>query len=73
MKESIVYLLILVFTETGAEKPTLKIMVKPDQVSCEQSRAAIQQGSVHPLQVCQCVPFDLDRASQVARDKSDRR
>ena len=51
MKESIVYLLILVFTEAGEEKPTLKILVNPDQVSCEQSRAAIQKGSVHPLQV----------------------
>lgn len=67
MKESIVYLLILVFTETGAPKPTLKMTVMRDQLSCEQSRVAVEKGSVFPLQVCQCVPLDLEKAGKIAK------
>jgi hypothetical protein len=67
MKETIVYLLILVFTETGAAKPTLKITVMRDQLSCEQSRVAIEKGSVYPVQVCQCVPLDLEKAGKIKK------
>lgn len=73
MKESIVYLLVLVFTETGAAKPTLKITVTRDQVSCEQSRVAIEKGSVFPVQICQCVPLDLEKAGKIAKDRERER
>jgi hypothetical protein len=69
VKESIVYLLVLVFSETGAAKPTLKITVTPNQLSCEQSRVAIEKGSVYPIQICQCVPLDLEKAGKIAKQR----
>ncbi|HET9653134.1 MAG TPA: hypothetical protein VFP36_13120 [Usitatibacter sp.] len=67
MSETIVWLLIVVFTETGAAKPTLKITVKPDQLSCEQLRLAMTKGSAYPLDLAQCVPFDLAKAADVLK------
>lgn len=69
MKESIVYLLILVFTETGAPKPTVKITVTPDRVSCERSREAVQKGSAYPLLVCECAALDVRKVNAVMQGR----
>lgn len=67
MKESLIYLLILVYTDPGAAKPTVNITVLPDQVACEQSRVAVQKGSVVPLLVCQCAPIDLKKVEEMRK------
>ena len=67
MKESIVYLLILVFTESGAPKPTVKITVTHDRVACERMRVAAQKGAVVALQVAECAPLDLRRVNEVLK------
>jgi hypothetical protein len=69
MNESIVYLLILVFTEPGLPSPTVKITVTRDQVACEQARVAIKKGSVFPVQVAQCAPLDLEKAGKIAKPR----
>lgn len=65
MKESIVYLLILVFTETGAPKPTVKITVMRDRASCERMKEAARKGSAFPLQVSECAALDIRRVNEV--------
>ena len=45
MKESLVWLLILVFTEPGASAPTVKITVTRSQLACEETRIAVQKGA----------------------------
>lgn len=69
MNETIVWLLVLVFTETGAPKPTLKITVNRDQLSCEQLRLAVTKGSAYPLQIARCVPLDLAKVQDVLKQK----
>jgi hypothetical protein len=71
MKESIVYLLILVFTETGAPKPTVKVTVMPDRASCERSREAIQKGAAFPVQVCECAALDVRKVNEVLQGRQD--
>ena len=67
MKESIVYLLILVFTESGAPKPTVKITVTPDRVSCERTRDAVRKGSAYPLLVSECAALDVRKVNEMLR------
>ena len=69
MKESIVYLLILVFTETGAPKPTVKITVMQDRVSCERSREAVKKGSAFPLLVSECAALDVRKVNEVLQGR----
>lgn len=69
MKESIVYLLVLVFLEPGAAKPTVNITVTRNQVACEQSRVAVQKGSAYPLQVAQCAPLDLGKVNDLMQGR----
>lgn len=59
MKESIVWLLILVFTEPGATAPTVRITVTRSQLACEETRLAVQKGAAIPLQLARCTPLDL--------------
>jgi hypothetical protein len=56
---SIVWLLILVFTEPGAPAPTVKITVTRSQLACEETRLAVQKGAAIPLQLAQCAPLDM--------------
>ena len=67
MKESIVWLLVLVFSEPGAESPTVKITVMRDQLACEEMRVAVGKGSAYPILVNKCVPFDLEKAAKVTK------
>jgi hypothetical protein len=59
MKESLVWLLILVFTDPGAPTPTVKITVTRNQLACEEMRIAVQKGAAVPLQLAQCAPLDM--------------
>jgi predicted ribosome-associated RNA-binding protein Tma20 len=67
MNESIVWLLVLVFTETGAATPTVKVTVMRNQLACEEMRVAVDKGAAHPVLVNKCVPFDLEKAAKVAK------
>jgi hypothetical protein len=67
MNESIVWLLVLVFSESGAATPTVKITVMRDQLACEETRVAVGKGSAYPILVNKCVPFDLEKAAKVVK------
>ena len=67
MNASIVWLLVLVFSEPGAASPTVKITVMRDQLACEEMRLAVNKGSAYPLLVNKCVPFDLEKAAKAAK------
>ena len=69
MKESIVYLLILVFTESGATKPTVQITVTPDRASCERVRDAARKGSAYPLQVAECAALDVRKVNEMLQSR----
>lgn len=67
MTGTIVFLLIMVFIEPGATRPTVTITVEPDRATCERSKAAIEKGAAVQLQLCQCAPFDLGKAERIAK------
>ena len=67
MNVSIVWLLVLVFTEPAATAPTVKITVMHDQLACEQTRLAVKKSAAYPILVNQCVPLDLERAAAAAK------
>jgi hypothetical protein len=67
MNESIVWLLVLVFSEPGAAAPTVKVTVMRDQLACEEVRLAVDKGAAQPMLVNKCVPFDLEKAAKVAK------
>jgi hypothetical protein len=69
MNASIVWLLVLVFSEPGATSPTVKITVMRDQLACEEMRLAVGKGAVHPMLVNKCVPFDLEKAAKVTKER----
>ena len=67
MNASIVWLLVLVFSEPGAASPTVKITVMRDQLACEEMRLAVNKGAAYPMLVNKCVPFDLEKAAKAAK------
>ena len=67
MKDSIAWLLVLVFSEPSATTPTVKLTVMRDQLACEETRLAVEKAAAYPILVNKCVPFDLEKAAKVAK------